>query len=406
MRLIQGPRGTRRLLLSWTPDRAADGALDVILGLAAASSTASPLGAAGVMAAAFTPQLVVTLIGGAVGERVGPLRLVRLTFGVRIMLLLFLAAAMGTGWAWLGVAVLGGLLGVLDGFHFPAFEAVATLLSPADDDVAQGQVQSAMDGAADVAKLAIVPVVGALLAWGPQAPLVLLAGALALSWITLKELGPHLRAVQPAEVESGGSLLAEVREGLVAAARIPRMPLMLTIYATANLLTAPAVMLGLPVVARERGWSGMTYALVFGSFAAGGVLGSLAINQLRASIQRSLSVALACESLSAIGVVVLVVSAAPLAAGAGGLLAGLLGGISGGILGGDIRAATPDGLVSRMAALRVTCVYALIPAGYVVWGVLAERMSPTTAGAAMAVVMAALATAALVHVVTQKNPTA
>lgn len=401
--LIKGPPGTRRFLAVWAPDRAADAAVDAMLGFAAAASTESPLGAGGVMAIAFLPQLVMMFVGGVTGDRVGPLRLAKVTLAVRIVLLGLLALTMTATHAWVWVAGIGALLGVLDAFHFPALEGVATLLGGEGDKVGQGQLQGAMVSTGRLAGLVAAPAAGALLGFGHGVPLAVIAGLLLISWVAIAGLGPRVRSQAPTDDdEASDTAWQSAVEGLRCARRIPQMGWMLGIFAAGNMLTTPAVMLGIALLAQERRWAGLEYGLVFGSFAVGTAIGGALLNRYRDRVTRSIQAALFANVVGATGLAVMMLSPAWIAT-LGGLLAGCACSAGAGLLRGDIRAATPSRFASRIGALIATSIYGLIPVGYVVFSLLAEPLGVAGAGTIMCAALVIVSVAGLIRLPTSAS---
>lgn len=244
--------------------------------------TNSPLAVGLISGLAAAPSIVLSLLGGAITDRVDRRRMlvaVRLGWAVQCVVTGLLVSS-GAIEAW-HVLALAVTFGIADAASTPAWH---TLLV---DIVGKSRLvaANALDQVAEFGGELIAPlVVGLVIAASGSAPLFYLASALlALGafYMALVNVRPPLEAA--AELEERRDMLAEIRAGLAYTLRTPPFPALLGVSAL-SLLSA-AVFPLVPVYARDvlevgpRGYGVMASALAAGMLA--GALAMAALGEMR-----------------------------------------------------------------------------------------------------------------------------
>ncbi|MDT0318280.1 MFS transporter [Streptomyces millisiae] len=251
------------------------GGAALFFGLGWAASEHGGRTAALVLTAVTLPRTVLLLVGGALGDRLGPRRVMVVGDAVMLAATLALAVAshrLGTP-AWLLVAA-AAVVGAVDAFYLPAAGAMPRLL------VGREQLPRALamtQAGTQAAQLLGAPL-GAVLVAAAGVTAVALADAasFALVLVVLLCVRP---AFDVARAAGEGGVLGEAVEGvrLAAGDRLLRSALLLTMAAAGVLL--PVVSLLTPLLVRERGWGAGAAGLVAGAEALGMIAVSLAVSR-------------------------------------------------------------------------------------------------------------------------------
>lgn len=358
------------LALGWLAIRAADG-----------------LGAAAILAAGNIPRVAMLLFGGVLADRLGLARVARVTLIMRIVLMVSFALvavqARPVGWQ---LAVVAGLFGLVDGVHMPAVSALSGVLFRDQQIV---RVQGAMGGIGGAVEIAAAPLAGIMLAWRQDA--VGWLGA-SLSLIALVLL-PSGQAREPSVPT--GSVIHEVWSVLRLALGDRLMRSMLAVFAMANLTATPAILAGIPLLAKENGWSAPEYGAILTGYAVGSVIGGAALAKWAHLFTHPARWALGSMLPGSLGILVLGTAGhIEIAVAAAALIGGTFT-FGAATLVGQLKVVTPPGAMGRMMALVQVAVYSLIPVGVLVLGALTEASSAQTAEVVMAGVFAGTAITAL-----------
>lgn len=370
-------------------DRAADAMWDVVLVWAAAHS-GSATNAALIMACGVIPQVVVTLVGGAVADRIGLYRTASITLWARTAILALFAVVTTTHEANVAaIAAIATVIGLIDAVHMPAMSGIPGLLA-----VHQGVIQGQVQTIGRLASLVGTPLAGPLIGWS-------LGGAGGASAVLTACAAGVLIANRRDAVASGhpislsSSAFSDTRAGVSYMWHSQSLRLSLLIFAAANFFSTSPMLLGFGLKAKELGWTGLTYGVVFGSVAAGGVLGSILLSKFATRIQNPLPSA--CISLFATGAIIGLLSASRAAeiVAACGFLAGLVAAPGLGLLMGHVRELTDPSMLGRVMAATQVATFSFIPLGHLAYGALVRQSSVSTAGVAMGASLSACAIAAL-----------
>lgn len=373
----------RKYVTTYTLDKAADGLFYVALGWLATQAS-GPVGAAAIIAAGSIPRVLMLLFGGAIGDRLGLAFTLRLTLTVRVLLLLvFGALSLSEEPPGVLLALVVALIGVADALHMPAVEGLSGVILRGRGTV---RLQGALSGIGNGIEAVAAPVAGGLIAWRADAVgwvgAALLLGALVTVPRLRHDVVPDAQPGEPA-----GSMVAQAWEGLSGVARDPEQRVMLSVFAIANLAATPAIVVGVPFLARERGWSAAGYGWVAGLFSAGSIIGGLALARWGERLRRPVRWSLLTMVPGALALAVLAISRPVLLAALAATLAGFTFTFGAAALMGQIKASTPPQRMGRTMALVQTAVYSLIPLGLVLFGALSEAMSAQTAELVAAAVM-------------------
>lgn len=219
-----------------------------------------------VLTLTVAPTVILGLLGGAVADRYGPRR-VMITCTIALMLvsaaLAFVVSARGPTEVTLLAAAI--LIGSIAAFHRPAIGVFPRLF------VTGNALGAAMARVGTASQLAgtIAPPLGGLL-----------IGAVALNgvaWVdvvgclimvaTLMMVHPPLRPT----VAADATTFRGIRDGIAVAARTRGVTALLLCVGIVAGAVLPAVILGVPLAARERGWTAAEAGVIEAGWIAGGL---------------------------------------------------------------------------------------------------------------------------------------
>jgi MFS family permease len=233
-----------------------------------------------------TGAVVATLIGGATADRV-PQKFILLAIESSKAVAIITAAVLSlTGHVELWhLIVVGTVLGLADGFFYPAYSALLPSILPAEDLLAangvEGMLRPTIMQAAGPAVAGLVIAVASP-AWGFA--VVGLAQLLAIAGLLRLRATPVRREF--AESERGRhpvvAMLADIREGVVFMVKTPWLLGTLLFASLLILVIMGPIEVLLPFVVTDGlGGTAGDYALVIAAFGVGGALASLVLASLR-----------------------------------------------------------------------------------------------------------------------------
>lgn len=246
---------------------------------------------AGLVLTGFTlPRAVLLLLGGVLGDRVGPRRLLLACSTIVGICCFALALLVGS------VGVSAGLLlatatvvGTVDAFALPA-AGVLPRLFVRDDELAKAM--ALRTSFSQIVTLAGGPVSGLLVA------AVGLAGALVLDGLTFAVLLCVLLALKPpydvSPPSHRGSVVRDAVDGLRVAWVDPVLRLVLLVVAAVAAFVLPVASLCVPLLARSHGWSASQTGLVVAGSVAGGLTVTLLVARLGTFERAGLAGGLGC----------------------------------------------------------------------------------------------------------------
>lgn len=395
----------RRLSLAWpvlAGDTAADMLVYVTLGWLAVQT--GDVSASTVLAANLAPALLLMAVGGAVADRLGVVRVATWTTAARATVLAgfaFLVAAGLTDAVTLVAIAL--VLGIIDSVHQPAVYGLVAVLAERGK---QRSSQAMVVGITRTIGVGGSVAGGVLIGRSVDLPLVAASGCLVVAAVcaarVYRLLGSH---GDSAEDEEPASLWSMTLEGLRAVRGDSTVVAVLLLLTVSNFAATAPLSLGVAFMAKEYGWAGSEYGLVYAGFGVGQVLGSVVLVVLtRRGLVQEGRLGLgtgACLMLPAsVCLVVLGMATSPSVAGPAIAGMGMFLASAGAVLMGFVRERTPSRLQGRINGLIGLSIQASIPLGMLLFGVLVQTadvsVAIVTAGATQAVAAVVAVTAVMV----------
>lgn len=219
------------------------------------------------------PRATLVLLGGAVGDRWGPRRVMIVGDAVMCGLALLLAVSAHV-WGATGPLLAGaGLaIGIVDAFYLPATGSFPRLLVPDE------QLPRALGlrlSSAQIVGLLSGPVGGALVAAGGLVVVAAIdASTFAVVLVVLLLVRPHHRPPAPA---ARRSMLRDAAGGVRLVLADPSLRVLLAATGVVAAFVLPMTSLCVPLLVRGQGWSSSTAGLVVGASAGGALAVSLTV---------------------------------------------------------------------------------------------------------------------------------
>lgn len=363
-------------------DRVTDALWDVTVAWAAVQS-GSATAAGTIVLLGVLPQLVVMPFGGAVADRLGTRSVIGWTLLSRLVILVAFAGLVSAAdFPWPILALLVACWGATDAIHMPSLQAIPGSLTEEGDGTAQRKLQGKVASVRQAAMVVGGGLGGVLVASSLPWTSSVLGAALTLGAVL------NLRWLGKAGAPGGGSedsIWQELKEGVRYVWRNPTYRMCLLLFSFTNLLVSPVVLLGVPFLAENEGWS-WQYGLIYGSVAVGGVAGGLLLNKYGDKIDKIASpLVTASGLLIPMGVLAaLLVQTTnlylevPVALGSG-VLAPLVAGT----LIGELMGTAPQAYHGRIMSLVTWSALSLMPLGSLLFGWLVDTIGLTAAGAWM-----------------------
>ena len=322
-----------------------------------------------------------TLIGGVVADRV-PQRLILV--GIESVKLVSMAAVAALALAgslelW-HLVVAAALLGIGEGFFYPAYSAILPALLPADDLLAANGIEGVLRPAA-------------LQAAGPAAAagLIALGGPpTAFAVIVVVHLATLaglvvMRSVPIARDRSGDtahplvSIYRDMREGVVYMVRTPWLfATLLFAFGWVLVLLGPIEVL-LPFAVRDQTGGGAgSFALVLAAFGAGGAIGSIVVASRRLP-RRYLTVMLLAWGIGSVPLAIIGFTSELWVMAAAVFVVGFTGSAGQVIWGTLLQRRVPRELLGRVSSLDFFISLALMPVSMALAGPVGEAvgLAPT-----------------------------
>jgi hypothetical protein len=312
--------------------------------------TASGLGgqtAGLLLTMAVLPRTLLLLLGGAVGDRWGLRRtMIGCDAAMTVALGCFLVLARTDFSPTILLCGLAIAVGATSAFRMPAAGAFPRMF------VSDADVPRALSLTGSVLQVTRIagPALGGVLvaALGAAGALSGTLIALLVTVVVLVLVKPPREPRHPKSDE--GSVLGQVREGLLAARAVPAVVPLLVVLAMVAGALIPMLSLCLPLAARARGWGpGLT-----GMIEATWILGSLVVSLVVArtgTMTRPGRALAAGPLLAGLGVLIIAASTQPLPALGGALVMGLGTALFTSHASAMYVLRTPDGMLARFQAL-------------------------------------------------------
>lgn len=222
------------------------------------------------------PRAVLPLLGGELGDRFGPRRMVICCAAALCLLVVGVLAWSGSDTERVRVLVVLALAsGTISSFQLPASGALSRLFV---DRTLLARAMAENSSAQQLARIAGPALGGILLAVSTLGDLLLIeAGVALLVIIVLALLRPRGESTRPVAARNP---LRGMAEGLRHVVRIPGMVALLAAVALVAAAILPLLPLGFPLAARERGWTPAQTGLVEAAW----VVGTLSVTVLVATV--------------------------------------------------------------------------------------------------------------------------
>jgi MFS family permease len=275
-----------------------DTALFFALGWAATGI--GPQVAALVLTGFTLPRAVLLLLGGVLGDRIGPRRLLLACTAIVGSCCFLLAVAVGIRGVSAGLLLTTSVVvGTVDAFALPAAGALPRLF------VADDQLPRAMalrTSATQLITLAGGPISGLLVATVGLVGALLLDGlTFAIQFVVLLMLKPPYDA-HPQRNRS--SVVRDAIDGLRIAVGDPVLRMILAVVALVAAFVLPVTSLCVPLLARSHGWEAKQAGLVVAGNIAGGLLVTVLVARFGTFPRAELTGGLGCL-LAALGIAAL-----------------------------------------------------------------------------------------------------
>ena len=322
-----------------------------------------------VMAAAAAGLVLAVLAGGVAADRY-PRR--RLLIGVETARTA--AAGLAAVLALTGVLVLwqlvalAFLVGVAEGFFYPAYSAILPSLLPDDDLLAANGIEGALRPAAEQA---IGPMLAAIVV-AAASPGLALAGAAAVYLLALVPL----LAMPPVAVAAGSpsSPLEDLREGIRYVRRTGWLFATLAFAIVTVLVVVGPIEVLVAFAVRDRTGAGAGgYSLVLAGYGVGGALGSIAVASRRLP-RRYLTVMLLMWGLGSAPLAVMGVTDSLFLMAVAAFVVGVTDSAAGVIWGTLLQRRVPRHLLGRVSSLDFFVSLALMPVSMAVAGPVGESL--------------------------------
>ena len=254
---------------------------------------------AGLVLTAFTlPRAVLLLLGGVLGDRWGPRRMLLVCSAVVGVCCFSLAAVASEITAGL-LLVTAAVVGTVDAFALPAAGALPRLF------VREEELPRAMALRTSITQVVTLgggPVSGVLVA------AVGLVGALVVDGLTFAVEFAVLLAIRPPYVVSPQvtrSVVRDAMDGVRVAWRDPVLRIVLLVVALVAAFVLPMRSLCVPLLARAHGWTASETGLVVGASVAGGLVVTLLVARFgtfaRAGMAGGVGCLLAAGAIAVLG---------------------------------------------------------------------------------------------------------
>lgn len=325
-----------------------------------------------VLVATAGPRVTLTLVGGAVADRLGPIRV--MVAADSMMTVLTAAAAATALFVGPHPALLlsaAFVLGVADAFYQPAAGSVPKMV------VAQDGLPRAMAARQVVIYFASVlgPALGGVVVSAQGLPLSFGLGAAGFSGMLLILLLVRRRVwINTDDAAAGGShVLGQIGAGLALVWRSGLLRGVFMMTAAFAFFVLPVTVMLVPLTARSHGWSAQIAGTASGSFSAGMMALALFV-MCRSGFHRAGLAAIAGMVVTGIGMMGLACAPIPWLAVGSALVAGLGAGLFSTHIGPLFVAAAPVDYIARVQSVMILAQAGpMMVAGPVIGG-LADRI--------------------------------
>lgn len=413
MSIVENPRvwhrrpGVRPYVAAFVMDTAASAMFFVALAWVIVHSTDSAWVTAALLGLESVPRAVLLIAGGLLGDRLGLLRTAKWTLTVRILLaagfgaVLLLAAEVRL----VPLIAITLIFGLVDALHMPSIDGLRGLVVSDEED--QEQLTATIGWTTQVIEVAAAPLAGAL---------VVLAGGvvgwtmLALLLLARVLLGAVVRsgsveAVRGETVEGLGhrprAFSHQLSQGLHVVRSDRAIGALLVVFMLGNMASTAPLIAGIPLKAKEFGWSGAVFGVATLGFSLGAALGAFAYSRAARRVHDRLRTGLVVMLAACAAFGALAVSAAPWQVTASAFAGGVMLSYAAQTFIAHITTSTPPEHLGFVTSLRQAAIFGGIPIGFAIYGALAAALDVPSAGLIMTCVLALVSIVALVTIPTR-----
>jgi len=356
-----------------------------------------PVQLSAVAAAAAIGLLAAVLVGGAVADRVPQRRILMAVELSKSLLVGAVAVLALTGSLQVGhLVVVAFMLGVADGFFYPAYSALLPSILPAEQLLAANGVEGVLrPGIQQAAGPALAGVLIALAS--PAHALAVVAVMQLAAGVALL----NLKAVQPrreldADQNPVAGALMDIRDGFVYMVRTPWVLATLLLACGMIFLIMGPIQVLMPFAIREQiGGGAGAFAAALTAFGIGAGVGSMTVASLRLP-RRYLTWMLLLWGVSCVPLVVVGVATRLWPVLAALLVVGALSSAANVIWGTLLQRRVPPALLGRVSSLDFFVSLALMPVSMAVAGPVGEAIGYRATFAIAGLVPPVLAVVAIV----------
>ena len=396
--------GVRPYIAAFVVDTAASAIFFVALAWVIVHSTSSAWVTAALLGLESVPRAILLVAGGLLGDRLGLLSTAKWTLTVRILLAAGFGAVLLMDPDTRLVPLIGVTLvfGLVDALHMPAIDGLRGLVVTEEEE--QEQLTATIGWTTQVLEVAAAPVAGSL---------VVLAGGtvgwsmLALLLLARALLGVVIRAgtikrVEGETVEGLGHRPRAFRHQLAEGIHIVRsdraISSLLGVFMLGNMASTAPLIAGIPLKAKEFGWSGTVFGIATLGFSLGAALGAFLYS--RAARRRSdrLRAGLLVMLAACVAFAALAVSTEPWQVTASAFAGGVMLSFAAQTFIAYITTATPSEHLGFVTSLRQAAIFGGIPVGFAIYGALTAVLDVPRAGLVMTCVLAGVSVLALATV--------
>lgn len=393
--------GVRSYIAAFVVDTAASAMFFVALAWVIVNSTTSSWVTAALLGLESVPRAILLVAGGLIGDRLGLLITAKWTLTVRI----FLAVGFG------GVLVMDPsdrlvpliivtfAFGLVDALHMPSIDGLRGLVVTDEDD--QEQLTATIGWTTQVVEVAAAPVAGSLVVltggivgWLMLALLLVARGLLSiviragtveeLEGQTLEELGHRPQAF--------GQQLAE---GIRVVRGTPAITALLVVFLLGNMASTAPLIAGIPLKAKEFGWSGTVFGIVTLGFSLGAALGALMYSRTARRQSNPVRTGLLVMLAACVAFAALAVSTRPWQVTAAAVAGGVMLSYAAQTFIAYITSSTPREHLGFVTSLRQAAIFGGIPIGFALYGAIAAVLDVSKAGLIMTGILACVSVVAL-----------
>jgi MFS family permease len=342
-----------------------------------------------VLAANGVGLLATLLVGGALADRYDRRAMMIVSDVWRFAAVVVLAGLDFSGHLGFGgLIVLATIIGLGDGFFYPAVGGIVPLVV----DAAHLPSANSLMGVARWSSFIVGPSLAAFLYHGAGS-----AWVFAIDGLTFLLSGALMLLARPRAVDksAGESTFHEIREGTRYVAQIPWLWVTITLFAVVLMLQLAPQQVLLPELVKHHFDRGVgAFGLLTSMVGIGTVAGTLLFGQLQPRKQRGV-LTYSLFVVNSVAIAALALSPWYELAAACALLRGVCIGFGVAVWETMLQELVPEHLLARVVSLDFFGSFGLMPVGLAIWGALADVAPPGPMLAAGALVSAAMIAAVL-----------